>query len=757
MNAPVPPNAPPLVFTVAITGHQDIASAANPALIGQIGTVLSLAARHLDRQKVRNPIDAPRAVTLRFLSALAPGADQIGARAAISPESAGAGWKLEAILPFDTAVCERLARATLEKRNAERKARRAPQLTSADITAGVAGIAELAGKAERVLALADWQPSGDDRADADWQARRYATIGQMLVRRSDLLIALWDGSPPRGRGGTADVVTEALRSGVPVVWIDPDHAETICSLLPRADDGPVSASDLVRSWSPPALARDKAPPVRKKACHAISLAVEQVLLGQNEARAICINRYLQEKPAEQWVASHAPGQKAPDPVPGDNYRGYARMLYWFLQYPMAALRKLTRAQREEGKSAQELRSYPFRRARRAKGKWYWKALLYDFWFGVKPGEPGTANAAPLLDYAADADALATRLSNQYRSAYVWIFALAPLAVTCAVLSALLMTEFPLSKPVLVLIELCVVAWATRTFLVTRANDPVDQHSHRRGSGILHSQDTHQRWLDARLIAESQRSGQLLAWAGFSGRRPLEAAALDDHEEHDYHGHGAGHASPRTVWAPHFSNAIAALPELPMDEDGFGPCAAMTPPRIAALAHAAKTVIDDQMGYHELNHQRLEVLNHRLDTFSLRAIQWAAGFSFVFLVLWTGYASGLIEKHSPAYALKDALGYIAAFGGAVLPAVAAAAAGIRFQGDFERFAMRSKDTAGRLKELAERATRIKARAEGCGTQACAGQPPLFEPLLDLLLDTQAVLDEDLADWRFAYAARPITFG
>ena len=101
--------------------------------------------------------------------------------------------------------------------------------------------------------------------------------------------------------------------------------------------------------------------------------------------------------------------------------------------------------------------------------------------------------------------------------------------------------------------------------------------------------------------------------------------------------------------------------------------------------------------------------------------------------------------------------LAAFSGAVLPAVAAAAAGIRFQGDFERFAMRSKDTAAQLAVLAERAKAIADEAGQCEEAPCAGRSPLFEPLLDLLLDTQAVLDEDLVDWRFAYAARPLVLG
>jgi hypothetical protein len=44
--------------------------------------------------------------------------------------------------------------------------------------------------------------------------------GRRLVERSDRLVAVWDGRPARGVGGTGDVVDHARRSGVPihVVW-----------------------------------------------------------------------------------------------------------------------------------------------------------------------------------------------------------------------------------------------------------------------------------------------------------------------------------------------------------------------------------------------------------------------------------------------------------------------------------------------------------------------------------------------------------
>jgi hypothetical protein len=45
----------------------------------------------------------------------------------------------------------------------------------------------------------------------------YAAAGRWIVDHADELIAIWDGSPARGRGGTGEIVEYAQRSGVPVV------------------------------------------------------------------------------------------------------------------------------------------------------------------------------------------------------------------------------------------------------------------------------------------------------------------------------------------------------------------------------------------------------------------------------------------------------------------------------------------------------------------------------------------------------------
>jgi hypothetical protein len=44
----------------------------------------------------------------------------------------------------------------------------------------------------------------------------YYAAGRWIVDHADRLVAVWDGRPARGLGGTADVVRYARRNGVPV-------------------------------------------------------------------------------------------------------------------------------------------------------------------------------------------------------------------------------------------------------------------------------------------------------------------------------------------------------------------------------------------------------------------------------------------------------------------------------------------------------------------------------------------------------------
>lgn len=69
---------------------------------------------------------------------------------------------------------------------------------------------ELLAKADDVTRLDFQQPS----EQAYWAA------GKEVVDRCEVLVAIWDGQPARGLGGTADVVNYAKRRGkdVHVIW-----------------------------------------------------------------------------------------------------------------------------------------------------------------------------------------------------------------------------------------------------------------------------------------------------------------------------------------------------------------------------------------------------------------------------------------------------------------------------------------------------------------------------------------------------------
>ena len=54
----------------------------------------------------------------------------------------------------------------------------------------------------------------------------YLEAGLYVLDHSDVLIAVWDGAPARGMGGTADIVAEARRREMPIAWVQVPRAKT---------------------------------------------------------------------------------------------------------------------------------------------------------------------------------------------------------------------------------------------------------------------------------------------------------------------------------------------------------------------------------------------------------------------------------------------------------------------------------------------------------------------------------------------------
>ncbi|MFN5780065.1 MAG: hypothetical protein ACK44O_11435, partial [Novosphingobium sp.] len=104
----------------------------------------------------------------------------------------------------------------------------------------------------------------------------------------------------------------------------------------------------------------------------------------------------------------------------------------------------------------------------------------------------------------------------------------------------------------------------------------------------------------------------------------------------------------------------------------------------------------QRDYHWAKARRLTAVHHNLDSFSTRLFQFAVASVAIYLVVKAGSVLGLVPHGWPV-----ALSKPGTFLGVALPTFGAAIAGIRYFGDFERFAAISEVTAAKLDGLHSR--------------------------------------------------------
>ncbi|GGM71340.1 hypothetical protein GCM10012275_47210 [Longimycelium tulufanense] len=149
---------------VGITGHSNLVSGCLPVV----------------RRALRDALADPPTRELVGVSCLAPGADQVFARVVLD-----LGGRLEAVLPAS-----------------DYRSRLAPR-HRAEFDSLVAAASSV-----RVLPF----PRSERRA--------YLAASKEMVSSVDRVLAVWDGQPASGTGGTADVVAHARIRGVPVrvVW-----------------------------------------------------------------------------------------------------------------------------------------------------------------------------------------------------------------------------------------------------------------------------------------------------------------------------------------------------------------------------------------------------------------------------------------------------------------------------------------------------------------------------------------------------------
>ena len=197
------PPKPRLALTLGVTGHRlnhnSTDGSGTPrafdvdAVRAAFETTFALAASGLaaiDADAKACFSDAPPIVTL--ISSLAEGADRIAARAALA-----AGLALDVILPCPI---ETYAQTFVDDESRQ----------------DFASLLKLARATLTLPLVGNASQSLEERLPPTFE-----TAGLTMLALSDILVAVWDGKPAGGRGGTGQIVEAAARRGGPIVVIDP--------------------------------------------------------------------------------------------------------------------------------------------------------------------------------------------------------------------------------------------------------------------------------------------------------------------------------------------------------------------------------------------------------------------------------------------------------------------------------------------------------------------------------------------------------
>lgn len=181
---------------IGVTGHRTLHN------IPLLNTCLHnfLSTGHLEaftpeiRQTLTTVTNTP--IAFSIISPLAEGADRLVANAVLDH-----GGSLEALLPLPQEEYEKDF-ATPESRHEFRSL--------------------LAQSCQTTVTKCEAAPD-----DPDYRQKAYLRVGEETVACCDILIALWDGKPSRGVGGTADIVALAIAQGKPVFIISTSQPGTV--------------------------------------------------------------------------------------------------------------------------------------------------------------------------------------------------------------------------------------------------------------------------------------------------------------------------------------------------------------------------------------------------------------------------------------------------------------------------------------------------------------------------------------------------
>lgn len=650
---PSAPNAPPADWqphlALGITGHR----ATNPSFQAHGPEITAALANLFARiETIAAGLPGARG-TPRLHSLLVDGTDQIAAELALER-----GWELVVPLPFGADLNLAINAHPLTPADAAALCRGAPATDPAvearaaairQITAG-GHLFELAERDAEVEAL--WLASlaaPEDRAAARafeaLASDNVALAGRVMIERTDLLVAVWDGKIANLPGGTGHTITTALAMGTPVLLIDPATPESWTILarpeeLAQARDGApdharleaiIRAAVVAEGWSPDQLAREE--------------------WRAQSSRAFGFYRRIER------VFSGAPGGF-----------GSLRVDY---EAPSAIA---------EGSGAELLaaaQSLP----------------------GADP-QVAARLRSEMLPMFAWADGISSRLADAYRSGMCINFVLAALAVIVGL--GFLPTGLGAFKWVFALIELLLLGGI---LLFTDAGS-------RRG--------WHRRWFELRRVAEYLRHAPgllLLGVARPTGRWPRKGGGGETAEWPE---HFARHAL-RAVGLPRVRITRAYLR--------------------AGLEGVTLPHVSAQRAYHQFKAHRLEKVHHGLDRAAETCFALAVVSVSLYLLSKFGGKLGVLPD-----VLAEDLSPLMTFCGVAFPTLGANLSGIRYFGDFERFATISRVAAEKLGEIEGRITLLLSGDEAALTYAAAA---------DLMHALDETVVDEIESWQAVFGAKHLS--
>ncbi len=295
-----------------------------------------------------------------------------------------------------------------------------------------------------------------------------------------------------------------------------------------------------------------------------------------------------------------------------------------------------------------------------------------------------------------ADAISTSLADAYRGGMVLNFLLSALAIIGGV-AYLPLTDAAIKWPFalfefVLLIVIVAITWV---------------------GGRRH---WHRRWFQTRRVTEYLRHASSLLLLGV-GRSP-----------------GRWPQGKDSAWPEAYARAVLSdigMPQLVITQAYLR----------AIVSDILGSHVADQARYHCAKAARLTHVHHSLDRLSERAFQLAIVSVAFYLLIEVGDS-----MHLMAFEMAHKTSKLFTFLGVAFPAIGGAVAGIRYFGDFERFAAISKVAAEKLAIIGDRIEHLLAEPAG---------DLRFAQVAELAAAVDDIIIGEIESWQAVFATKAIT--